>query len=69
MAWYRCMGGSGGSAVLVTKTITGNGTYNASDDNADGYSQVTVDVEGGTQPFGYKNSETDAEYLMEVITT
>lgn len=28
--------------VLTTKTITQNGTYNASDDNADGYSQVTV---------------------------
>ena len=28
--------------VLTTKTITENGTYNASDDNADGYSQVTV---------------------------
>ena len=28
--------------VLTTKTITENGTYNASADNADGYSQVTV---------------------------
>ena len=28
--------------VLTTKTVTANGTYNASDDNADGYSQVTV---------------------------
>ena len=33
--------------VLTTKTITENGTYNASADNADGYSQVTVDVSGG----------------------
>lgn len=31
-------------ATLVTKTITANGTYNASDDSADGYSQVTVNV-------------------------
>ena len=32
--------------TLITKTITENGTYNASEDNADGYSQVTVAVEG-----------------------
>lgn len=39
------------SATLITKTITENGTYSASDDNADGYSEVTVDVpsSGGTQ--------------------
>ena len=30
--------------VLKTKNITDNGTYNASDDNADGYSQVSVNV-------------------------
>lgn len=34
----------GGSATLITKSITENGTYNASDDNADGYSSVTVAV-------------------------
>lgn len=34
----------GGSATLITKTITENGTYNASSDNADGYSSVTVNV-------------------------
>ena len=38
---------SGGSATLITKSITANGTYNASSDNADGYSQVTVNVSGG----------------------
>ena len=32
--------------TLITKNITANGTYNASDDSADGYSSVTVDVEG-----------------------
>ena len=36
-----------GGGTLITKTITQNGTYNASADNADGYSQVTVDVSGG----------------------
>lgn len=30
--------------VLTTKTITTNGTYNASNDNADGYSEITVNV-------------------------
>jgi hypothetical protein len=44
-------GGSGGGtvvdAVLITKTITANGTYKASDDNADGYSEITVNVPTG----------------------
>lgn len=31
--------------VLKTKTITSNDTYNAADDNADGYSAVTVNVQ------------------------
>lgn len=35
------------SATLTTKSITQNGTYNASQDNADGYSSVTVAVPGG----------------------
>lgn len=38
---------SGGGATLITKSITANGTYNASSDNADGYSSVTVNVSGG----------------------
>lgn len=42
------LGGGGGSTpVLITKSITQNGTYNASSDNADGYSAVTVAVSGG----------------------
>lgn len=41
------MGGSGGSGIIVPKTITANGVYNASDDNADGYSPVTVNIGGG----------------------
>ena len=43
---------SGGSATLITKSITQNGTYNASSDNADGYSQVTVNVSGGSSISG-----------------
>ena len=31
--------------TLITKSITANDTYNASDDNADGYSSVTVNVQ------------------------
>ena len=37
-------GGGGGSAVLIDKTITSNGTYNATDDSADGYNPVHVSV-------------------------
>ena len=35
-----------GTATFGTKSITANGTYNASADNYDGYSQVTVAVPG-----------------------
>jgi hypothetical protein len=35
------------TAILTEKTITENGTYTAAEDNADGYSSVTVDVSGG----------------------
>ena len=34
----------GGGANLGTKSITANGTYQASDDSLDGYSEVTVNV-------------------------
>ena len=46
--------GGGGSATLITKSITANGTYNASSDNADGYSSVTVNV-GGSTPITKKD--------------
>lgn len=39
--------GTAAGATLVTKSITANGTYDASDDGADGYSEVTVNVSGG----------------------
>lgn len=42
MTWFRCS--SGQSANLGTKSIAANGTYNASTDNLDGYSAVTVNV-------------------------
>ena len=34
----------GGEPTLITKNITKNGTYEAVDDNAQGYSEVTVNV-------------------------
>lgn len=34
--------------TLISKTITENGTYNAADDDADGYSDVTVNVPQNT---------------------
>ena len=39
--------GNATAPVLTTKSITQNGTYNASSDSADGYSSVTVNVSGG----------------------
>ena len=42
--WSRRFGG-GSAPVLIDKNITANGTYNASDDNADGYSAVIVNVD------------------------
>jgi hypothetical protein len=36
--------GGGGGSTLIEKSISANGVYNASDDSADGYSKVTVDV-------------------------
>jgi hypothetical protein len=36
--------GGGGGGIIVTKTITANGTYSASSDNADGYDPVIVNV-------------------------
>lgn len=45
------LGGSPNEALgLTEKTITENGTYSAMDDGAEGFSQVTVDVEGGGGP-------------------
>lgn len=37
-------GGGGDEPTLITKNITANGTYNASADNADGYSSVNVQI-------------------------
>ena len=50
--------GGGGSPTLITKSITANGTYNASDDNADGYSEVTVNVPSSAASSWTKVAET-----------
>ena len=42
--YNRYGGGESTPPVLINKTINANGTYNASSDNADGYAQVTVDI-------------------------
>jgi hypothetical protein len=46
---------SGGGSTLITKNISANGTYNASSDFADGYSQVTVAVPASAVDSGTKN--------------
>ena len=40
----KLAGGGSPPPVLIEKNITANGTYTASDDSADGYSSVSVDV-------------------------
>ena len=41
---FRQPPNAGAEAVIVSKNITANGTYNASSDSADGYNPVTVNV-------------------------
>lgn len=40
----KLAGGGGSEPTLVEKTVTENGTYLASADSADGFSQVVVNV-------------------------
>lgn len=44
-----------GGSTLGTKTVNENGTYNASSDNLDGYSQVTVSVPASAVDTGTKS--------------
>lgn len=44
-------------AKLVTKEITENGTYDATDDSANGYSSITVNVEGGGGSSDFSTAE------------
>ena len=42
-------GGGGTPATLIEKSISANGTYNATDDSADGYSKAVVNVQPDLQ--------------------
>lgn len=59
----------GGGSTLISKSITANGTYNATDDSADGYSQVTVNVPtgGGGLTFESGTYEPSADTSGEKI--
>ena len=58
------------SATLIEKTITANGTYDAEDDDADGYSSVTVNVPSGTSKnvqVLQSTSRTNSSSLTKVL--
>ncbi len=57
-----------GPLTIIPKSITANGTYNASSDNADGYSSVTVNVPtgGGTPTLQAKTATPTTS--QQVIT-
>lgn len=55
---------NGGGAVLITKNINDNGVYDASADNADGFSYVVVNVpKGGLIATNIKITSTTYETL------
>lgn len=49
IAVAQAIGGGGEAPVLVSKTVTENGIYAASTDNADGYRSVTVALPSGDE--------------------
>lgn len=55
----------GGSAVLIEKSITANGEYNASDDEADGYSKVTVNVPASGLDYGWESYAEDHQGVLQ----
>lgn len=74
MGWVKCGGGS--AAKLISKSITQNGTYNASSDNADGYSSVNVNVGSTSLTLKYQDAtigsttytiDSDGIYLIFVV--
>ena len=59
-----------GGTTLTTKSITENGTYNASSDGADGYSSVTVNVPSGSSKnvqVLQSTSRTNSSSLTKVL--
>lgn len=57
---------TGGEPVLISKTITENGTYRALDDNANGYREVTVSVPASAETFAFLfvTAETSASVTV-----
>lgn len=53
--------------VLIPKTIRQNGVYRASDDNADGYSAVTVNVQSDTSVFVIKEKDSVIQYNTQYL--
>lgn len=56
-----------GPLNLIAKSVTANGTYNASSDNADGYSSVTVNVPSGGGTYQAKtniNPTTSSQTIL-----
>ena len=58
-----------GGATLITKSITANGTYNAEDDSADGYSSVTVAVPSKLVTGTFTGTTTGAAMEVSVSYT
>lgn len=61
-------GGGGDEPVLIDKTITENGTYNASSDSADGYKKIAVDVPS-VAPTGNINITSTAQTDVSAYAT
>lgn len=57
---------TGGSSTLITKSITANGTYSASSDNADGYSEVMVNVPSRFVTGSFTPQSTEANSVKSV---
>ena len=67
---YVVLSPTSGLPTLITKSITANGTYNASSDNASGYSSVTVNVQasGGTMTASTNCAVSTWIYTNDTLT-
>lgn len=59
---YGGMSPGESQTVLIPKTISQNGIYRASDDNADGYSAVTVNVQNDSTSFVIREKDNILKY-------